>query len=173
MGRTGRPTGAMSFTLLFLESSLRGGSMAIPSWERCLAELRRDPLKVAAVGLAVGAGCLYAATRSTSFAVTVDPPRAESAQAIRQVSHELDVETESEVVISTARGTSRAGGARLVIPAVAVVDADGPGGTGLLRRVEPARFEPAPVTQTPVPPQRSAAESTNPVRLTGTIEPIL
>lgn len=145
--------------------------MAIPSWERCLAELRRDPLKVAAVGLAVGAGCLYAATRSTSYAVTVDPPRAESAQAIRQVSHELDVETEA--VISTARGTSRAGGARLVIPAVAVVDADGPGGTGLLRRVEPARFEPAPATHSPVPPQRSAAESTNPVRLTGTIEPIL
>lgn len=145
--------------------------MAIPSWERCLAELRRDPLKVAAVGLAVGAGCLYAATRSTSYAVTVDPPRAESAQAIRQVSHELDVETET--VISTARGTSRAGGARLVIPAVAVVDADGPGGTGLLRRVEPARFEPAPATHSPIPPQRSAGESTNPVRLTGTIEPIL
>jgi hypothetical protein len=147
--------------------------MAIPSWEHCLAELRREPLKVAAVGLAVGAGCLYAATRSTSYAVTVDPPRAQSAQAIRQVSHELDVETETEVVKSQAQGTSRAGGARLVIPAVAVVDADGPGGTGLLRRVEPARFQAPPAAHVDRKPQPAKNATSTPVQLTGTIEPIL
>jgi len=155
--------------------------MAIPSWEHCLGQIRRDPLRVAAVGLAVGAGCLYAATRSTSYAVTVDPPRAQSEQAIRQVSHELDLETDIPKAASGARVDQRSRAASHVVPAVALVDAEGPGGVGLLQRVEPARFEASPPQrpaekQPPVERQRPASPPpslSSPARLTGTIEPIL
>jgi hypothetical protein len=142
--------------------------MAIPLLMDAFRSLRNDPPRLVLIGLVVGGGCLCVGLRSSPVSVSHDAVNlAEpSRSAITQVSHELDLDVELLRMPGDAYPVLQSPTRSQVVPAVAIVDIDGPGGAAAIRQVEPV----ANSFREDSMPTASFARTSGPARLIGTIE---